>query len=101
MCYNEKEWPDVYDHCHRCEKIKQKVDMATIDSYHYCVDCVPVVFESQQTATNSIAKYAADLNSRVGYLEKAIVRAYEAKDWTMCLDALVKIHNDITQGQSS
>jgi len=92
-------WPDVYEHCHRCEKIKQKLDMAKIDTHHYCVDCVPVLFASQQTATQSIAKYAADLNSRVGYLERAICRAYEAKDWTLCLDALEKIHKDITNAK--
>ena len=37
-------WPDVYEHCHRCEKIKQKLDMAKIDTHHYCVECVPVMF---------------------------------------------------------
>jgi hypothetical protein len=91
-------WPDVYEHCHRCEKIKQKVDMVAVDGYHVCVECVPAIFANERAAVASIAKYAADLHSRVGYLETAIVRAYEAKDWTLCLDALEQIHKSITSG---
>ena len=95
------QWDDYNVHCHRCNQAKPRNDTAKIDTHHYCVDCVPVLFASQQTAIQSIAKFAADLNSRVGYLENAICRAYEAKDWTLCLDAIEKIHTDITRGQQS
>ncbi len=41
-------WPDVYEHCHRCEKIKQKVDMAAVDGCHVCVECVSAIFANER-----------------------------------------------------
>jgi putative hemolysin len=98
-------WPDVYQHCHKCEQIKAKDSMVKVAEHFLCVDCASCeikclkdemkilantknyelndenvrlrkVLEQLQQSLVEREKFAADLKNRVEYLERTIRLAY-------------------------
>jgi hypothetical protein len=94
------QWHDFYEHCHKCKQVAVKNEMVKIaTNERLCVECAAKHIEHQKQAMDMLAKFAADMNSRAGYLERTIQRAYNCKEWCECLDTLEPVVKESKDAQ--
>ena len=66
-----QQWPDIYDHCHKCKQVAVKNEMVEIaTNERLCVECAANRIQEQDQTIKGLAKSYADINAVNGCLEK-------------------------------